>query len=206
MNGYIEAAHWRNVPADQWIWPNFSPQEMACRGTGHLRISTALMDKLETLRTRLGGHPLIVTSGYRTPKHNAAVGGVANGPHTKGIAVDIALANNDGAEVEGHAKAIGFTGIGRYPEKGFIHLDLGKQRSWGTAWARQATRFAAERQIEPTKADRAVAIGTTAGGAATGIAGVLGVAQSPAVQALMIAVLVLLALGAFVAWRKGWLS
>ena len=28
--------HWRDVPEAAWRWPNFSPAEIACRGTGKL--------------------------------------------------------------------------------------------------------------------------------------------------------------------------
>ena len=36
-------AHWRDVPAAAWRWPNFSPAEIACRGTGKLLVNeTAL--------------------------------------------------------------------------------------------------------------------------------------------------------------------
>ena len=31
-------AHWRDVPAARWRWINFSPAEIACRGSGSLRL------------------------------------------------------------------------------------------------------------------------------------------------------------------------
>lgn len=56
--------------------------------------------KLETLITgcldpirRIYGKPIIVTSGYRSPELNAAVGGVANSQHTKGEAADLVPAS-----------------------------------------------------------------------------------------------------------------
>lgn len=56
--------------------------------------------KLETLITgcldpirRIYGHPIIVSSGYRCPALNAAVGGVANSQHTKGEAADLVPAS-----------------------------------------------------------------------------------------------------------------
>jgi zinc D-Ala-D-Ala carboxypeptidase len=33
--------------------------------------------------------PIIITCGYRTPEHNAEIGGVPDSAHTKGLAVDI---------------------------------------------------------------------------------------------------------------------
>ena len=41
------------------------------------------------------GKPIIVTSGDRCPKHNTAVGGVANSQHTRGEAADITSADNE---------------------------------------------------------------------------------------------------------------
>ena len=67
-------SHWRDVPANTWRWPNFSAAEIACRGTGAIKINTEAMDKLQALRDRLG-KPLIVRSAYRSPEHNRAVGG-----------------------------------------------------------------------------------------------------------------------------------
>ena len=68
-------AHFRDVPESAWAaWPSFSPAEIVCRGTGAIKINTEALDKLQSLRNRLG-KPLIVRSGYRSPTHNRAVGG-----------------------------------------------------------------------------------------------------------------------------------
>ncbi|MCA3698709.1 MAG: peptidase M15, partial [Brevundimonas sp.] len=64
-------AHFRDVPESAWRWPSFSPAEIACRGTGAIKINSEAMDKLQSLRNRLG-KPLIVRSGYRSPSHNRA--------------------------------------------------------------------------------------------------------------------------------------
>ena len=66
--------HWREAPEGTWRWPNFSPAEIACRGTGKLLINEPALDRLQALRDRLG-KPLIVRSAYRSPEHNRAVGG-----------------------------------------------------------------------------------------------------------------------------------
>lgn len=47
---------------------------------------------LDPLR-RLHGKPIIITSGYRCPKLNVLVGGVANSRHQNGNAADIHVAN-----------------------------------------------------------------------------------------------------------------
>ena len=76
-------AHFRDVPDSAWRWPSFSPAEIASRGEGAIRIHTEAMDKLQSLRNRLG-KPLIVNSGYRSPAHNRAVGGAPASKHMLG--------------------------------------------------------------------------------------------------------------------------
>ena len=48
---------------------------------------TKLAMALEDVRTLLG-HPVTISSGYRCPDLNAAVGGVAGSDHTRGLAAD----------------------------------------------------------------------------------------------------------------------
>ena len=43
---------------------------------------------MEDIRDLLGGKPILVSSAYRSPEVNKAVGGSANSQHTKGEAVD----------------------------------------------------------------------------------------------------------------------
>lgn len=54
---------------------------------------------LDPLR-RMYGKPIVITSGYRCPKLNVAVGGVANSWHQDGNAADIRVSD------EQHAKAL----------------------------------------------------------------------------------------------------
>src|SRR5690606_5153448 len=63
---------WRDVPSNRRRWKNFSPAEIACRGTGAIRVHEEALDKLQALRDRLG-KPLIVRSAYRSPQHNRAI-------------------------------------------------------------------------------------------------------------------------------------
>ena len=112
---------------EAWRWPNFTPQEFACRGTGRLLIVPAYMDKLQRLRT-MYGRPLVVTSGYRAPEHNRVVSSTGyNGPHTSGRACDIAIFGGDALALVELALAYGMTGIGikqHGPHASrFIHLD-----------------------------------------------------------------------------------
>ena len=108
-------------------WPNFSPAEIACRGTGKLLLNQVALDKLQALRARLG-KPLIVRSAYRSP-YQRAVGGAKASKHIEGIAFDIAMGNHDPEAFEAAARALGFQGFGYYPRSGFMHIDLGPARS-----------------------------------------------------------------------------
>jgi hypothetical protein len=147
-------------------WPNFSPAEIACRGTGKLLINEPALDKLQVLRDRLG-KPLIVRSAYRSPKHNRAIGGGAGLKHMDGAACDIAATSHVPVAFEAAARTVGFLGFGFYPRSGFIHVDLGPARQWGERFPIRATAFAAE--TKPTREVLAES-GTMKGGGAAGVA------------------------------------
>jgi hypothetical protein len=166
-------AHFRDVPEAAWRWPSFSPAEIACRGTGAIKINTEAMDKLQSLRNRLG-KPLIVRSGYRSPSHNRAVGGAPASKHMLGTAFDIAISNHDPVAFAEAARAVGFLGFGFYPRSGFIHVDLGPAREWGQRFPVRATAFAEETPLarEVLAQSRTMKGGGAAGVATLGAAGV----------------------------------
>jgi hypothetical protein len=120
---------WQDFPMPEWKWPNFSPQELASKGEGELLIDPASMDKLQKLRNVLG-KPLIITSAYRSAAHNKKVGGALHSQHRLGKAFDVMMTNQDPANFEAIAKAVGFAGFGHYPKSGFMHIDTGPARRW----------------------------------------------------------------------------
>lgn len=135
--------NWRDVPERDWRWSNFSPAEIACRGTGQIKLHPESMDKLQAMRDRLG-KPLIVRSAYRSPAHNRAVGGATRSKHMDGTAFDIAMVNHDPVAFEAAAREVGFLGFGYYPRSGFMHIDLGPARTWGERFPIRVAPFAAE--------------------------------------------------------------
>ena len=165
--------HWRDVPKSAWRWPNFSPAEIACRGSGKLLVNEPALDRLQALRDRLG-KPLIVRSAYRSPEHNRAVGGAKRSKHMVGAAFDIAMANHDPVVFEAAAREVGFLGFGFYPRSGFIHVDLGPARQWGARFRARATAFAPETPPgrEVLAESRTMKGGGVAGVATLGAAGV----------------------------------
>lgn len=165
--------HFRDVPQDFWRWKNFSPAEIACRGTGQLKLHPEALDKLQALRDRLG-KPLIVRSAYRSPEHNRAVGGAKASKHMDGTAFDVAMSNHDPAAFEAAAREVGFLGFGYYPRSGFMHIDLGPARSWGEPFTARAVPFAVENPpVREALAESRTLRGTGAAGVGTvGAAGV----------------------------------
>ena len=165
--------HWRNVPANAWRWANFSPAEIACRGTGKLRVNADALDRLQALRAALG-KPMIVTSGYRSPEHNRRVGGATASRHLEGTAFDISMVNHDPATFIAAAQRVGFRGIGTYPRSNFVHIDTGPARTWGDPFPPRASRFApdAAPAREHLADSRSLKGGGAAGIATVGAAGV----------------------------------
>jgi hypothetical protein len=135
---------------DEWRWPNFSPEELACRGTGKLAIDKHSMDMLQELRNRLG-KPIILNSAYRSPEHNRRVGGAKQSFHLKAMAYDCRQDNQDPQEFIHLAKAVGFNGIGQYADKGFTHIDSRvNPATFGSKnWPKSSTRHTPQFQPEP---------------------------------------------------------
>ena len=90
---------------------------------------------LEPLRAHLN-RAIIITSGFRSPAHNAKIGGAENSLHTTGMAADIAVGS-----IPEQIKVAAFLskipqvgGIGLYEAKGIIHVDIrphvGKPAMW----------------------------------------------------------------------------
>ena len=104
---------------------HLAENEFACRCCGTLPttgISMALLLGLERLRLRIG-RPINISSGYRCPDHNRAVGGVWNSQHVKGTAADIYVDGMGVLELANICKQI-FDGVGTYVDSGFVHVDM----------------------------------------------------------------------------------
>ena len=95
-------------------------------GSGEL-MDFAFIGKLELVREKCG-FPFIITSGYRTAEHNAAVGGKSNSAHLRGLAADVSV--SDGPQRFKLVKAaleVGFRRleIGKLgPGREWVHCDL----------------------------------------------------------------------------------
>lgn len=107
---------------------HFTSQEFACgcancQGQPSARepMNYKFVKRLQVMR-EIFGQAMVISSGYRCPEHNRAVGGVAGSYHVRGRAADISLASSaDRYELLGAAIKAGFTGIGIGAT--FLHVD-----------------------------------------------------------------------------------
>jgi zinc D-Ala-D-Ala carboxypeptidase len=112
----------------EWYWPNFTPKEIACKGTGLIVIDEHSLDCLQRCRDILGV-PFTPNSAYRSEKYNKAVGGAKDSQHRYGRAYDIPIKKGmERDKIHKAAKKAGFTGFGDYNT--FVHVDTGPARYW----------------------------------------------------------------------------
>lgn len=105
-----------------------------------VRMSPKLLDLLYLIQVWLRVNKLpfkiLVNSGYRTPEHNSKLEGAAKQSlHIKAMAADIRIPGLSVEDLGRLAQAIGVGGVGFYKSKGFIHVDVGRVRTWRVAEA-----------------------------------------------------------------------
>ena len=81
----------------------------------------------------LHGKPIVVTSGFRCPRHNKSVGGTKRSSHLTGLAVDIDCpSSRDRWKLVKILLAVGFKRIGIGPD--FIHVDVDPSKTQHLIW------------------------------------------------------------------------
>lgn len=116
--------------------PDFKVRELRCRdGSDTVMVDETLTVVLQCIRERFG-KPVTITSGYRTPAHNAAVGGAKSSQHLLGRAADIRVQGVSVEDVAAYAESLmpDWGGVGRYPVKagrptGWVHVDTRANKS-----------------------------------------------------------------------------
>jgi uncharacterized protein YcbK (DUF882 family) len=105
--------------------------------TGEVKeIDSGLLDLLHTLRTRTATRdPIQVISGYRSAATNAMLHledhhVAAHSLHIQGQAIDIRLPGIALRDLRDTALRLGRGGVGYYPSSGFVHVDVGRPRTW----------------------------------------------------------------------------
>lgn len=111
------------IVTDWSAFKSFSKEEFDCQETGENQMHVAFMERLQLLRERYG-KLMVITSGYRSPKHSIEARKREPGTHAQGIAADIAIKPQDRYRFIKLAYELGFTGIG--VDDHFVHLDIRK--------------------------------------------------------------------------------
>lgn len=100
------------------------------------RIDKRLLDLLYALSISLDTQESFhVISGYRSSTTNAMLRQKSHGVarhslHMEGLAIDIRVPGRDLAHVRRAVVALGNGGVGYYPASDFVHVDVGRVRSW----------------------------------------------------------------------------
>lgn len=116
--------------------PDFRVREFRCKdGSDEILVDEALVLLLQCIREHFG-KAVTITSGYRTPAHNAKVGGSKSSQHLLGRAADIQVASTSVEDVAAYAESLlhNWDGVGRYPvkagrAKGWVHVDTRPNKS-----------------------------------------------------------------------------
>ncbi len=102
------------------------------------RMDRGVLDLLYAVRRRLDSDaPIEIISAYRSPKTNAKLAGRSGGVakrslHMRGMAIDFRLPERDLAAVHRTALDMKAGGVGLYTRSGFLHVDTGRVRRWGS--------------------------------------------------------------------------
>lgn len=118
---------------------NFNLSEFACKSGEEtpeeiIPVLKELAEQLQALRDEVG-LPININSGYRSPAHNAKIGGVKNSQHTKGTAADIVVVGQSPRETRRIIQTLIKSGkmkeggIGAY--NSFTHYDI---RGYKARW------------------------------------------------------------------------
>jgi uncharacterized protein YcbK (DUF882 family) len=132
----LESIYWRDgrhVPSElgrlDWVFRDH-------RTGSVLPIDVRLFDLLHELAREAGVEARYqIISGYRTPATNAMLAARSDGVsqrslHMAGRAIDVRLEGVALASFRDLALAKRAGGVGFYPRSNFLHLDVGRVRSW----------------------------------------------------------------------------
>ena len=122
-------AYSKKKDGNKKVSENFRVREFACSdGSDPIFIDSELVTILQKIRTHFG-KSVTITSAYRTPGHNKAVGGTAYSQHLYGKAADIKVKGVTPKKVAAYAETLlkNKGGIGTYST--FTHIDMRATKS-----------------------------------------------------------------------------
>ena len=112
-----------------WLLRDYRTDEVREIDRGLLDLLSALSVTLDTRE------PWEMISGYRSPATNAKLAATTDGVaraslHVKGMAIDIRLPGRSLEALRDSARSLRRGGVGYYPRSSFVHVDVGRVRSW----------------------------------------------------------------------------
>jgi uncharacterized protein YcbK (DUF882 family) len=132
----LKTVYWQNgkyvsdaLTNINYILRDFRTDEVA-------EINPKLLDILFSIRKKMESEASFhIISGYRSPKTNARLrekscGVARNSLHMKGMAADVCLPGKSLSALFDTARSLKMGGVGYYPRSGFVHVDIGRVRSW----------------------------------------------------------------------------
>jgi uncharacterized protein YcbK (DUF882 family) len=131
-----------NLP--YWVQGEYVPESLTeinhvlrdFRNNQVAAIDTRLLDLLDRVKAELGtSKPFQVISGYRSPATNHLLSERSSGVakhslHMEGKAIDIRIPGIQLADVRQTGLKLQGGGVGYYPTSDFVHLDVGRVRTW----------------------------------------------------------------------------
>jgi uncharacterized protein YcbK (DUF882 family) len=132
----LTATYWAdgNYVADELKQINYLLRDF--RSEEVFPIDRNLLDLLYVLKQNVDrGRAFHIISGYRSPATNAMLRKKSKGVarrslHMRGMAIDIRLPGCDLTTLRRAALSMKKGGVGYYPKSNFIHVDVGRVRTW----------------------------------------------------------------------------
>ena len=134
-----------NIDLPYWVQGDYVPESLAeinhvlrdFRTDQVAAMDIRLLDLLSRVKAQLGtSQPFQVISGYRSPATNHMLSEHSSGVakhslHMEAKAIDIRIPGIQLADLRRTGLALKGGGVGYYPASDFVHLDVGRVRTWG---------------------------------------------------------------------------
>jgi len=142
--GFLNLHTGEKLDLPYWIEDDYLPESLAeinrvlrDHRTGAVAaIDIQLLDLLDRVKAALGtAQPFQVISGYRSPASNSLLATNSSGVarrslHMEGKAIDIRIPGVPLADLRRAGLMLKGGGVGYYPGSNFVHLDVGRVRTW----------------------------------------------------------------------------